>query len=84
MPLYDYHCKICKHDFEEIAKIDSRNKTTCPTCHKKATLLTTNMKIDWFKPFWHEHMDTRPVYIESKQHFKKLCKEKGVQAPCLM
>jgi len=38
MPFYDYRCENCG-DFEELAKINERNKVKCPECNKKATLL---------------------------------------------
>ena len=41
---------------------------------------------DWFRPHWNEHVQESgdPVYVESKSHYKNLCKENGVRARCLM
>lgn len=33
MPIYDYHCPVCKAQFETFAKMkDSRKKVKCPFC----------------------------------------------------
>lgn len=33
MPLYDYRCKSCKHDYESIARgTDDAEAATCPKC----------------------------------------------------
>jgi putative FmdB family regulatory protein len=38
MPYYEYICKECSHKFDEIHKVDDREKPTklpCPSCGKK-------------------------------------------------
>lgn len=32
MPLYDYACRACGNEFEEIATPDAQNGVTCPAC----------------------------------------------------
>ncbi len=34
MPIYEYHCTACAHEFEEIQKISEAPITQCPSCHK--------------------------------------------------
>jgi hypothetical protein len=36
------------------------------------------------RPHLNEDFPNGPVYVESKQHYRKLCKEQGVEARCLM
>ena len=83
MPLYDYKCKKCKHDFEEVRKIKDRNTVPCPKCSSEVELLITAAKKDWFRPHWNDGFDVNPVYVKSKSHYKDLCKQYGVTARCL-
>ena len=33
MPIYEYVCEVCKHEFEELAhSMGSADKQTCPRC----------------------------------------------------
>ena len=34
MPIYEYHCTACDHEFEEIQKVSDDPITDCPACHK--------------------------------------------------
>ena len=36
MPLYQYRCPKCGHDFELLTTIDKRNEACCPKCGEKA------------------------------------------------
>jgi putative FmdB family regulatory protein len=36
MPTYEYRCKKCGHEFEELQKITASPLTQCPVCHEKA------------------------------------------------
>lgn len=84
MPLYDYKCKQCNYEFEEVRKIAERYEIKCPKCQGDVELLITCNKRDWFRPFWQEHFELdRPIFVESKRHYKKLCKQYGVTARCL-
>jgi putative FmdB family regulatory protein len=41
MPIYEYKCKECKHEFEEILSIDSRNPE-CPKCKSETERLMSH------------------------------------------
>lgn len=86
MPIYDYQCTSdeCKCEFEEFRHIEDREDMACPKCGTKAKLLISRTKDDWFRPHWNEHLTHEPVFVESKGHYKQLCKKYGVQARCLM
>jgi putative FmdB family regulatory protein len=34
MPTYEYRCKSCLHEFEELQKFSDEPLTRCPSCHK--------------------------------------------------
>lgn len=84
MPLYDYKCTVCDHEFEEFRHVEDRLDMTCPKCQSIAKQLISRTKDDWFRPHWNEHITHEPVYVESKRHYKELCKKHGVTARCLM
>jgi putative FmdB family regulatory protein len=35
MPMYCFHCKSCKFNFEVLCHYDERSKQKCPECKKK-------------------------------------------------
>ncbi|MCZ6748116.1 MAG: zinc ribbon domain-containing protein [SAR324 cluster bacterium] len=35
MPIYEYVCSNCKHEFEELQKFSDPPVTDCPSCHRK-------------------------------------------------
>lgn len=84
MPLYDYSCRACGLQFEAQRHIDERLDVDCPACGGETSLLITCNKRDWFRPHWNEHINPdREIYVESKEHYRQLCKQNGVQARCL-
>ena len=36
MPIYEYTCSECEHEFEELQKFSDNPKETCPFCGKTA------------------------------------------------
>ncbi len=36
MPIYEYQCGDCNHEFEALQKISDQPLTECPACHKAA------------------------------------------------
>jgi putative FmdB family regulatory protein len=80
MPLYDYKCNECGLEFEEIRKIIDRYNAECPKC-KGSVEIIPKAKLQIFKPFINEDFDGTPILVESKAHYKQLCKKHGVYAP---
>lgn len=35
MPLYDYRCEACEHEFEENRPIAQRDEAECPACRSR-------------------------------------------------
>ncbi len=83
MPLYDYRCKKCRFEFESFNKIENRLNQKCPKCKSTCNLLITGVKKDWFRPGYWEDFSEEPIYVESKQHLKNLCKKYGVYSRAL-
>ena len=42
MPMYEYQCLSCKHQFEILQKISEKPKTKCPKCGKKLKKLISS------------------------------------------
>ncbi len=34
MPIYEYQCQACEHEFEALQKISDAPLVSCPDCHK--------------------------------------------------
>jgi len=84
MPLYDYYCKCGKKQLDVFHKMDEQYTVRCECGKKMVKDLGKCNKKDWFRPHWNENIDTKPIYVESKDHYRKLCKERGLVARCLM
>ncbi|MBD3420462.1 MAG: zinc ribbon domain-containing protein [Chitinivibrionales bacterium] len=37
MPLYEYHCKKCNDDFEELVSVSAQHNPACPSCKSEET-----------------------------------------------
>jgi putative FmdB family regulatory protein len=84
--LYVYKCEGCGFEDEVVRSVEDRDKDLlCEKCNhsmKRVMRFTTNR--DWFRAHWNEDLDHEPIFVESKQHYKRLCKERGVFARCLL
>ena len=38
MPIYEYHCKKCHHDFERFASMSAKDAPPCPKCKAGKTM----------------------------------------------
>lgn len=77
MPLYSYRCQSCKAVTDAFRRIAERDD--CPECSEcdgdtKKIISTYSVHSD-FAPYYDENLET---HIESKQHRKKVMKEKGL------
>lgn len=82
MPTYPFRCLNCKKDNDVLMSIKSyRNNPTCPKCNEHMTRLWTGYSHpgpDYgFKPYWSEHLTSKPgrIFIDSLQTKKRLIKE---------
>ena len=83
MPLYDMKCEVCKKEREFFTCINDLDKAQCD-CGGKLKVILSKVNKDWFRPHWNENFELRPVFVESKQHYKQLCKKYGMTARALM
>lgn len=61
---------ICpKHGYQEGAD--------CPKCQEAAPVTSPAVHTDEWIPGWWEHIDTKPIYIESKKHLFAECEKRG-------
>ncbi|MBD3393384.1 MAG: zinc ribbon domain-containing protein [Chitinivibrionales bacterium] len=37
MPMYEYKCRDCGADFEELVSINAKENPSCPKCHSAQT-----------------------------------------------
>lgn len=73
MPLYEYVCTACGHDFEEMRKFNDPELRKCPKCaklkvQKKISLAGFQLKgAGWYKDGYAKSTATdKPVKTESK------------------
>lgn len=54
---------------------------SCPICesHKAACaeINAPNINTESWVPGWYEHIDSKPIYIESKKHLIHECEKRG-------
>lgn len=56
----------------------------CPKCAEQDEKSTVNIKTDeWVKGYW-EHIDTKPIYIESKKQLFHECEKRGMMPRAFM
>lgn len=38
MPIYEYQCSACRHEFDCLQKVNERPLTHCPECHQQTVI----------------------------------------------
>jgi len=79
VPRYDVECNHCGFEGEVRA-----NNTTvlglCPNCDYDELVWTPKtVQATVFKPFWHPHLASEPVYIESREQLRREMRTRGFQ-----
>jgi len=83
MPLYDVKCETCGATEERFIPLKDFNLKIKCNCGNNMTRLMSPPHKDWFRPHWNENFDLKPIYVESKSHYKQLCKQYGVYSKAL-
>ena len=83
MPLYDGECEKCGEEQEFFTCLKDLDKAQC-SCGGRLKVVLKKVNRDWFRPHWNENFCMKPVFVESKQHYRKLCRDYGMTARALM
>ena len=77
MPVYEYRCNDCNEITEQFQSIADRdNCPECEHCGKDTRKIISSQRVHPdFEPYYDENLET---HIQSKQHRKKVMKEKGL------
>jgi putative FmdB family regulatory protein len=79
MPIYEYHCEKCDHDFEELLPTTTSPAPPCPKCGGGVERVFSAIKVGGAK----EKMSSKAMKIESQrseekhQAYKQSQREKG-------
>ena len=84
LPLYDYGCQECGHEWEGSNTVEKRYEAKCPLCKAGAKIMFKSAHIQIFKPMVYTDICETPLLIESKKQLREECKKHGVQAVRLM
>lgn len=86
MPTYLYTCTHCHQKTEwfeqRLPDTGPPLAVACKWCGAQAKRDYSGEgmpRTDYFKPYWTEHMGHEPVYVKSRSHERKLCKEKNLE-----
>ena len=87
MPRYDFCCAR-DHVFEvylaprELGGLDLGTYTVpCPACGTAARWKPSAQIQPAFTPHWNEHLANRPVFVESREHYRQLLVESDSYGP---
>ncbi|MFH0800458.1 MAG: zinc ribbon domain-containing protein [Pseudomonadota bacterium] len=91
MPIYEYHCKSCKKDFEVLQKLSEPNLAACPDCGKKAKRLISQTSFSLKGGGWHKDgyaskpagakSDSKPGESATKESSQKKNEKKADKPP---
>jgi len=75
--LYEYRCLLCQEVTEKVRSVaDRNNRVECIKCGGETRKIISLSKVHPdFEPYFDDNLETQ---IQSKQHRKKVMKEKGV------
>jgi putative FmdB family regulatory protein len=78
MPLYEYHCWMCKENFDAMRSIDMREFAECPDCSRMGSQIVSYPKIIdcVLEPKYDEGLGTT---IKSSKHRKEVMRSKGFE-----
>ena len=85
MPLYQYKCKECGLQQDEIRTINRRNnKGACSSCGADTQRELTGSRVEVFRPITLEHIATTPMTFHSKSQLRKYCRSHGLESGALL
>ena len=80
MPIYDYKCNLCKREVEEYRGLSERLQIRrCAKCGGELFfILAAKPKGRDIYPYLDEMIDHKPILIESRGHYLKELKSRGL------
>jgi len=79
MPLYDYGCRECEAEWENMNFVAHRNDEVCPECGCPTTYIRLGVirkQIQFPEGVW-EHLGPEPLEINSKRQLREEVKKRG-------
>lgn len=79
MPFHDFKCE-CGNFFSQYQAQNALSPVEECQCGLMAKKVWSSSiaAVRVFKPQWFEHIDTQPIFIESKSQLKKECEKRGL------
>ena len=81
MPRYDFACRSCGIEFEANVPVAERDNVACPRCGAVLGVVRRAVypvAVHLWKPQFFEHIDVKPIWIESKRQLKEECAKRGL------
>lgn len=75
MPLYDYRCIECKHEFEHFSTVDDKDNYFCEKCDGVVETLITIKSNPQFYEGYDAQLD---AYLTGPEQKRRIMKEKGI------
>lgn len=74
MPLYDYQCVECNHQFEAYSSIDNRHYVECIECGRECVIIIKKAPgVSLFKAGFYEHVSLKGAYCETPEALRRAC-----------
>lgn len=76
MPIYEYRCQDCNEITDAFRSVSNRDDAPECSCGGETKKIISSYRVHSdFAPYYDENLES---YVKSKQHRKKVMKEKGV------
>lgn len=82
MITHDYQCLKCGKVTESLEQAGLQS-IECVCGGSAVKIFTPPRAYHVWKPCWFEHIDSYPIWIESKKQLRKECGKRGLTAVCL-
>jgi len=84
MPMYDYECRKCGEVTEEFHRVWDEPVISICDCGgevrriiKAIQVLGDNHPV--WEPYWDENLGEQPILVKSREHRRRLMKERGLE-----
>lgn len=77
MSIFDFRCPTCKAELLDVFLLSGEEGPKCCS-QPMEKFFTSGTKHFPFKEGWYEHLDTQPIYIQSKRQLREECEKRGL------